>query len=206
MALAGTDAGRGTAAGRVSGLVEMGSPTDVLAGGPLPTISLTGASGSVSASLSKLFTGPANVWSFAGSFTGPIFTAGAISGQVAQAEAGQKAALYNYQQSIQSAFADVSDALIARQKLGEQSKAQEELVLALHNYSRLARMQYDGGYAPYFAVLQAEQQLFPAELSWAATRASTFASLVRIYQALGGGWIDEAAKLTEAQIAPAASR
>ena len=171
-----------------------------------PTISLTGASGSVSASLSKLFTGPANVWSFAGSFTGPIFTAGAISGQVAQAEAGQKAALYNYQQSIQSAFADVSDALIARQKLGEQSKAQEELVLALRNYSRLARMQYDGGYAPYFAVLQAEQQLFPAELSWAATRASTFASLVRIYQALGGGWIDEAAKLTEAQIAPAASR
>ncbi len=166
-----------------------------------PTISLTGAFGFASTDLSNLFTGPANTWSFAGSITGPIFTAGAISGQVSQAEAGQKAALLSYELAIQNAFADVANALVARQKLDEQGAAQEQLVLSLRDYSRLARLQYDGGYAPYSTVLQAEQDLFPAELNWAATRASTFASLVSIYQAMGGGWVNEADKLAPQPVA-----
>ena len=163
-----------------------------------PTISLTGALGLASAELSDLFKGPSRTWSFAGSLVGPIFTAGSISGQVAQAEASQRAALLGYEQSIQSAFGDVANALIARQKLLEQGDAQEQLVLALRNYSKLAHLQYDGGYAPYSTVLQAEQQLFPAELSLAATRASSAAAIAGIFKSMGGGWITKADAMTGA--------
>lgn len=160
-----------------------------------PTISLTGAFGTASTQLSSLFDGPSRVWSFAGVFTGPIFTGGAISGQVAQAEAIQKAALLSYQQSIQNAFADVDDALVSREQLIEQLAAQERLVKALLEYSELAQLLWDGGYAPYSTVLQAEEQLFPQELNLATTRAQLLGSVVSIYRATGGGWVNEADKL-----------
>ena len=60
------------------------------------------------------------MWSYAGQLTGPIFTGGAIKGQVAQAEAAQKAALFSYELAIQNAFADVENALVARQQADEQ--------------------------------------------------------------------------------------
>ncbi len=161
-----------------------------------PTISLTGALGSASADLSNLFTGPARTWSYAGQIIGPIFTFGAVSGQVAQAEAAQRGALQSYQLSIQNAFADVDNSLVASQKLKEQLAAQQKLVDALSTYSRLARLQYNGGYTSYSTVLQAEQALFPAELQLAAVKSSLFASSVTVYKAMGGGWVTEADKLT----------
>jgi multidrug efflux system outer membrane protein len=160
-----------------------------------PTISLTGAYGSTSSSLSDLFEGSTRTWSFAGQVAGPIFTFGAVSGQVAQAEAAQRAALASYQLAVQNAFADVDNALVANLKIGEQLAAQERLVAALSDYERLAKLQYDGGYVPYSTVLQAEQTLFPAELTLAALRASVLTSSTNIYKAMGGGWIDEAGKL-----------
>jgi multidrug efflux system outer membrane protein len=161
-----------------------------------PTISLTGAFGSASSDLSKLFSGPAGVWSYAGTLAGPIFSFGAVSGQVAQAEAAQNAALLNYQLSIRNAFADVDNALVANQKLREQLDAQVKLVAALRQYSDLARLQYDGGYTSYSTVLQAEQALFPAELSLASIRAQVFGSSVNLYKAMGGGWVTQADRLT----------
>jgi multidrug efflux system outer membrane protein len=161
-----------------------------------PTITLTGGYGTASSDLSNLFKGPARVWSYGGSITGPIFAGGAIYGQVLQAEAGQKEALLSYQAAIQSAFSDVENSLVVNQKFVEQLQAQERLVRANQEYSKLARLQYKGGYVPYSTVLQAEQQLFPSELSLAQTRAATFSSLVTIYQAMGGGWVLEADKLT----------
>ena len=161
-----------------------------------PTISLTGAFGSASSDLSKLFTGPARTWSYAGQIIGPIFTFGAVSGQVAQAEAGAQAALYNYRLSIQNAFADVDSALVANQKLQEQVAAQGRLVDALSDYARLARLQFNGGYAPYSTVLQAEQSLFPAQLTLAAVRSQVLASSVNVYKTMGGGWVDLADKGT----------
>ena len=165
-----------------------------------PTISLTGTLGGNSAQLSNLFSGPANTWNFAGTLAGPIFTAGAVSGQVAQAQALQQAALNNYQLVIVGAFADVSNALVGREKLTAEVVTQQKLVKALSDYSRLAKLQFNGGYAPYSTVLQADQQLFPAELNLAATRASSLSALVSIYEALGGGWVDEAAKQTPAPV------
>ena len=169
-----------------------------------PTISLTGAFGGASADLSKLFSGPARVWSYAGQAVGPIFTFGAVSGQVAQAEGGQQAALYNYQLSIMNAFGDVDNALVASEKLQEQVAAQERLVAALKDYDRLATLQYNGGYTSYTTVLQAEQSLFPAELTLANIRGQVFNSRVNIYKAMGGGWVTLAdkARAPEAANAP----
>lgn len=161
-----------------------------------PAISLTGAYGNASSDLSNLFSGPTRVWSYAGSVVGPIFSFGAVSGQVAQAEATQDAALLSYQLSIRNAFADVDNALVARQKLQEQLDAQVKLVAALQQYNELARLQYDGGYTGYSTVLQAEQALFPAELNLASIRAQLFASAVNIYKAMGGGWVAQADQRT----------
>jgi len=171
-----------------------------------PTISLTGAGGSGSSALNNLFTGPARVWSYAGSLAGPIFTFGSVSGQVAQAEGAQQSALYNYRFSIQNAFADVENSLVASQKLQQQQAAQERLVAALKDYARLATLQYNGGYTSYTTVLQAEQSLFPAELTLASLRASVFSSSVNIYKAMGGGWVVEADKLTGDAAPPPAER
>jgi multidrug efflux system outer membrane protein len=157
-----------------------------------PTISLTGTFGQSSADLGNLFKGAARVWSYGGSITGPIFRGKAVAAQVRQAEAARNAAELGYAAAIQSAFADVEDALVKRQKLVEQLEAQGRLVKASREYARLARLQFDGGVTPYLTVLQAEQQLFPAELSEAQLRSSLLAATVNVYKAMGGGWITEA--------------
>ena len=171
-----------------------------------PTIALTASGGSASAALSDLFSGPARVWTFAGQVTGPIFTFGAVSGQVAQAEGAQQAALYGYRNAIVGAFADVENALVAAQKLQQQQAAQERLVAALSDYARLAKLQFDGGYTSYTTVLQAEQSLFPAQLTLASVRASVFSSNVAIYKAMGGGWVTQADALTGPAATPVQDR
>jgi len=157
-----------------------------------PSISLTGAFGDSSTNLSNLFKGSSRAWNYGGQIVGPIFSFGAVSGQVAQSEAGQRAALASYELAVQSAFADVNNALVANLKIGEQLAAQKRLVSALTEYERLAQLQYDAGYTPYSSVLQAQQTLFPAELALAELRAAVLASSTNIYKAMGGGWIDEA--------------
>ena len=161
-----------------------------------PTISLTGAFGDSSSNLSDLFKGSSRTWNYAGQIVGPIFTFGAVSGQVAQSEAAQRAALAIYELAVQSAFADVDNALVAYLKTGEQLEAQQRLVSALTEYERLAKLQYDAGYVPYSTVLQAQQNLFPAELALAELRAAVLAASANIYKAMGGGWVDEADKLS----------
>lgn len=154
-----------------------------------PAITLTGFYGGASQHLKDLFTGPANTWSFVGTVTGPIFTAGAIYGQVFQAQALQQAALIGYKETIQNAFADVDNALVARTMLIDQVASLERLVKAAGEYEYLATLQYKGGYSPYFVVIQAQQQYFPAQLSWVQGQASLLNAYVDIYQALGGGWV-----------------
>jgi multidrug efflux system outer membrane protein len=163
-----------------------------------PTIALTGASGYASTDLSNLFKGPARTWNYGGGFAGPIFTGGLVYGQFKQAKAAQKAALIGYEAAIQSAFADVDNALVSEQELGEQVAAQGRLVVALRGYAQLSQHLYDGGREPYSTVLQAEEDLFPAELNWAAARAALCIAFVNIYKAMGGGWVDDAAKLATA--------
>ncbi len=163
-----------------------------------PSISLTGLLGTASGQFSNLFTGPAKVWSYAGTVTVPIFTAGGIAGQVKQAEAGQQQALLEYEKAIQSAFQDVEDALVGLQKTQAALVVQGRQVDALVRYARLARLRYEGGYTSYIEVLDSERSLFNAQLTYAQTQGVVFSSVVRLYKAMGGGWVDDAEKMTVA--------
>lgn len=165
-----------------------------------PSISLTGTAGGSSADLSNLFLGPSFTWNYVGTVTGPIFTAGNILGQVRQANAQQQAALFTYEQTIQAAFADTENALVTHQKVQQQLAAEQKKVASYKEYARLADLQYKGGYTPYLTVLNAQQQLFPAELSAVTTRAATFIAVVNIYKAMGGGWVGKADELTKGAV------
>jgi outer membrane protein, multidrug efflux system len=157
-----------------------------------PTISLTGILGSASAELSKLFEGPSTIWSAGAAAAGSIFTFGGISGQVKQAEAFQQQAFYQYLQTVQNAFREVEDALAGTVRGRERLSAQGRQIDALKSYARTARLQYEGGTANYFLVLDADRSLFNAQLSYVETQTSIFTSLINIYKAMGGGWVTEA--------------
>ena len=157
-----------------------------------PTISLTGALGTVSTSLSDLFTGSARTWNFGASANIPIFSAGRIGGEVRASEAIEKQALYGYQQAIQNGFRDVEDALIDRSKSKQRLEALERQIRALQNYARLARMRYNDGYTSYLEVLDAERSLFNVELTHTDSQNNLFRSLINIYKSMGGGWVEKA--------------
>jgi len=125
---------------------------------------------------------------------------------VAQSEAARNAALASYQAAIQSAFADVDNALVAHQQIVIQLGAQERLVHALSEYERLAELQYDGGYTPYSTVLQAQQELFPQQLNLAQTRYAVYNALVNLYKAMGGGWVDIAQKQVDAPVSTSVAK
>jgi multidrug efflux system outer membrane protein len=154
-----------------------------------PSISLTGLFGVASADLSTLFTSPAQTWSYAVPVSMPIFTAGAIAGQVKAAEAYREQLLLRYQQAIQNAFREVDDALVDHQRSREQLSAQGRQVEALREYARIARLRFDEGYTSYLEVVDAERSLFSAQLSSAQTQGAIFQALVNIYKAMGGGWL-----------------
>jgi len=156
-----------------------------------PTISLTGSFGVSSIDLSNLFTGPARVWSWAVPLLTPIFTGGAISGQIKAAEAQQQQALFRYQQTIQTAFREVEDALIDQRRSREELEIQDRQIESLRSYARFAHLRFDNGYTSYIEVLDAERSLFNAELSRAQTKGVLFQALVNLYKSMGSGWTIE---------------
>jgi multidrug efflux system outer membrane protein len=161
-----------------------------------PDISLTALLGLESAQLSDLFKGPSKAWSVGAGLLQPIFNAGRISGQVAQAEALQRQALHIYEKSIISAFQDVENALIDRTKFGQVREEQAKNVEALRRFRDLADLRYREGATIYLEVANAEQSLFNAELAYVATQAQLFQSYSNLYKAMGGGWVEEAERLT----------
>jgi multidrug efflux system outer membrane protein len=167
-----------------------------------PTISLTGLLGYISKDFSDLFSGSTKVWSYGVAASMPIFTGGGIAGQVQQAEAQQKEALLTYQKAIQTAFQEVSDALLSHTKSRDQLGFQAREVRTLRNYVELARLRYDEGYTSYIEVLDAERSLFEAETAYAQTQSQVYVSLVNLYKAMGGGWVLEAERMAT----PVASR
>jgi len=157
-----------------------------------PRLSLTGAFGTASIHSDRLFEGPSEVWQVGGDVLAPIFTFGAIEGQVKASEAQQRQALFGYRQTILTAFRDVEDSLITTTKGREQLAAQIRQVAALSTYARLAKLQYEAGKTSYLQVLDADRTLFDGQLSQVQTQIVTLVSLVDVYRAMGGGWIDEA--------------
>ncbi|HRD49096.1 MAG: efflux transporter outer membrane subunit [Candidatus Competibacter sp.] len=169
-----------------------------------PSISLTGLFGYASTDLSDLFKGPSRTWQFAGTLAQPIFTGGALTGQLQVAEAVQQQALLNYQQVIQNAFAEVDNSLIAVKKLREQLKDEAAQVKALQRYLDLATLRYQNGYSDYLTVVDAERNLYSAQLQYVQDQGSLFVALVNLYKAMGGGWIEQAEQMTRGAEKPAA--
>jgi outer membrane protein, multidrug efflux system len=153
-----------------------------------PTISLTGIFGFQSNQLGSLFTGPNKAWQFAPQLAQPIFTGGRLRSNVAYAKSQEDIALIQYQRSIRSAFREVSDALVDRQKVHEVRAQQEALVSTLQDRSRLSYVRYRGGAATLLDALDADRDLFDAELRLAQLRRDELTTVVQLYRALGGGW------------------
>lgn len=153
-----------------------------------PQISLSGLLGGQSTQLTSLFTGPHSAWSFVPQVTQPIFTAGRLKSNVRLAEAQQQSAMVQYQKTIQTAFTEASNALIAHERLRESRVEQEKLVAALRDRTRLAYVRYEGGVDTLLNALDADRDLFQAELSLAQIRLNELLSVVQLYKALGGGW------------------
>ena len=153
-----------------------------------PQITLTGLAGFQSAALTNLFTGPAGLWSFGGQLAQPIFTAGKIRSGVRLTEAQQQEAVLRYQQSIQQAFREVSDSLVAYRKNREFTEQQALLTHAAADASRLADSRYRGGVSSYLEVLDSDSRYFDAQLGLAQAHLNERLALVQLYNALGGGW------------------
>src|SRR5580698_4009961 len=153
-----------------------------------PVLSLSGFIGGQSTQLSSLFSGPHSAWSFVPQVTQPIFTGGRLKSNVKLAEAERDSALVEYQKSIQTAFGDVSNALIAHQRTRESRVEQEKLVTALQDRKRLAYLRYRGGVDTQLNALDADRDLFTAELTLSQIRLQELLTVVELYKALGGGW------------------
>jgi outer membrane protein, multidrug efflux system len=156
-----------------------------------PQISLTGSGGGSfgrSSAFSNLMSTQLAIYSYGAQVSQPIFTGGALTGNLRYAKSEYQQALIAYREAIQHAFGDVSDALIGYQKLHDVRVRQEVTVADLQESVRLSNLRYAGGTTAYLEVLDGQRSLFAAELTLAQARGDEYQSLVQLYQALGGGW------------------
>jgi outer membrane protein, multidrug efflux system len=156
-----------------------------------PKIGLTAILGKISPELSAFTLGGANVWGVAAEGAGPIFEGGRLTAQYRQAKAARDEARLRFQQTALTSLGDVSDALILRERLGQIREQQAHEVTALETAVRVSSERYLAGKASYYEILEAQQQLFPAQVNLARTRRDQELAVVSLYKALGGGWNDE---------------
>jgi multidrug efflux system outer membrane protein len=160
----------------------------VAVGDFFPRIGLTTFYGGTSTELNDLTSTSANTWSLAASAAGPLFTGGRLTGRYRQAKASCEEAKLGYQQTALTAFREVSDALISHRRLNEARTEQVEAVNAGRQAVAIASDRYKEGKASYYEVLEAQQQLFPAENTLSRIEAGRRLAVVQLYKALGGGW------------------
>ena len=156
-----------------------------------PQISLTGGGGGSfgrSSAFSSLMTTQLGIWSYGAQVSQPIFTGGALKGNLHLAESQHQQALIGYREAIQHAFGEVSDALIGYGKLHQVRARQQDSVADLQETVRISTLRYKGGTTTYLEVLDGQRSLYGAELTLAAARGDEYRSLVQLYKALGGGW------------------
>ena len=153
-----------------------------------PDIVLTGTAGYQSSALGNLFTGPAGLWTFGAALTQPVFTAGRLRSNVRLTEAQEQEAVLFYRRTIQGAFRDVSDALIAYRKTQEFRVQQQSLVESAKDATRLSEMRYKGGAASYLEVLTNDTNYFAAQLDLVQAQLNELLAYVQLYKSLGGGW------------------
>jgi outer membrane protein, multidrug efflux system len=153
-----------------------------------PQIGLTTFLGKASPELSAFTGGTASLWNVGGTMAGPIFQGGQLRAQYRASKAEFDEAKAAYQQSILTAFQEVSDALITRQKLAEEYIYDGQAVVALAESVDLATQRYLNGKSSYYEVLQAQQELYPTQQQQVQTQVGELLAVVQLYKALGGGW------------------
>jgi len=160
----------------------------VAVGDFLPRIGLTALYGGVSTELSSLTSGGANAWSLAATTTGPIFQAGRLKARYRQAQAACEQARLQYQKTAMEAFHEVANALVSRRQYQLAREQEAGAVDALREAVQAATERYDAGKASYYEVLEAQQQLFPAENAMCQLKAAECLVVIQLYKSLGGGW------------------
>jgi len=170
------------------GLVAANAEIGVARAAYFPVLSLSGALGGSSTQLTSLFSAPHSTWNLAPQVAQPIFTAGRIKSNVHLAQAERDRALIQYERTIQTAFTEASDSLIAHQRVRQAREKQELLVNALTDRVRLAYLRYRGGVDTQLNALDADRDLLQAELDLARIRLQEILAVVQLYKALGGGW------------------
>ena len=156
-----------------------------------PQIALTGSGGGSfgrSSAFSSLMASQVGIWSYGAQVSQPIFTGGALRGNLRLAKSQNQQALIAYRQTIQRAFGDVSDALIGYEKLHQVRLRQQDTVADLEETVRISTLRYKGGTTTYLEVLDGQRSLYGAQLTLASARGDEYRSLVQLYRALGGGW------------------
>jgi multidrug efflux system outer membrane protein len=153
-----------------------------------PRIGLTSLFGGASTDIENIVKGSGNIWSVAEQMTGPMLQGGRIYSNYQATIAQWEQAKLRYEQAVITALQEVSNALVSQQKLAEVQQEQERAVAALRESVRLATLRYTGGFATYFEVIEAQQQLFPAENALAQVRRDQLIAVIQLYRALGGGW------------------
>ncbi len=153
-----------------------------------PSISLTAYLGSESATLGKLFSGPAGIFQFALGLSQPIFNAHRLQFSVKAAEARREQAIAGYRKAVASAFADVRNALNAQTAARDMLEAESARVTFLLEAQRLANLRYRGGVSSRLEVLDADRQLLQAQLAKIEAENSQRTAVVGLFKALGGGW------------------
>ena len=159
-----------------------------------PRITLTGTVGTASTELSDLFGSGSGLWSFMPQITVPIFNSGRNRAALALAEVRRHQAVVDYERTIQQAFREVADALVARASLERQLAAQERLLAAQRERLRLAQQRYESGVADYLEVLDAQRELFAAEQALVETRQLRLQNAIDFYRAAGGGLLERSAE------------
>jgi multidrug efflux system outer membrane protein len=153
-----------------------------------PQIGLTTFLGRASPELSSFTGGAGNLWDLGGTLSGPVFQGGLLRANFRAAKAKFDEAKAAYRQNVLVAFAEVSNALITRQKLSEEYVYDGQAVVALTESVDLATQRYLNGKSSYYEVLQAQQELYPTERAQVQTQVGELLAVVQLYKALGGGW------------------
>ncbi|MCX7010362.1 MAG: efflux transporter outer membrane subunit [Kiritimatiellaeota bacterium] len=154
----------------------------------LPRIGLTALFGAASAELSSLNSGKSGVLAVDANLTGPLFQSHRLTGQYRQTQAARVEAELRYRQTALNAFREVADALVSRQRFENIREQQARAGAAYAEAVKVSLERYRAGRASYYEVLEAQQQLFPAENALTATRLNQLLVIVQLYKALGGGW------------------
>lgn len=155
-----------------------------------PSISITGALGTLSASFGHLFTNSSGTWNYGATASVPLLDFGANWYNLKDAEAQKKAAIATYRKTVGEAFSDIRSAYVAQREANAIVESYQTQVKSLRRAVDIARLQYDNGYSDYLTVLDAERQLFNAELSLANALRDRLYAVVSMCMALGGGWQD----------------